>query len=691
MFLIKITKYLGFLFLILITLVVLLVLRLNSSFLHETDVSCEEVIPDFLQVQKSSGFKCIKRSTFFSEKKYLVLNPKGFVDLGLKHETDSEISFLGFSEGKSIFSVLINSGSNLNLLGQSLSVGTDKSSNMTSKYVLGVLRSTKNIRITSFSDNDKYSKIYISDINLVKKVIQSEYFNFSSKASSMSKFIISIVLFLTVFVYLIIYLNNYNSILHNIVFLLLIYGVTVIFFGWPYFTNEGVYDTFDDTGYIAWSHSIGYNLNGLVKNENFPPGVISNQHSWGTGFFYAPAFWFSKTLNKFINKGSPLGVKLSKIFNRVSNRTSFHVNGYNYATCTYITCLAYLYTFLAIFVFFMSFRLITNSNISALFLGFAMFSGTSLIKWTLVRPIFSHVPEMLILSMMTYVFILMYYKNKNSMLNYCVYIILGIILTQIRREDIIFIIPPIYYDYLKEKTSKVFFKRAVVTLTGLMLAQVLLQLSNYLTLINSFWSFPTGSLIQINKLPSLIVKNFNVVLFSNESGFFTMNVFVPLALFSLIYLKNSFVKIIPLIILITGYVVMCMIHQYPTGCEFGNRFLLKIYPIIFCAIAYLLYSVKKTYKIIICFLLAAGCLFQLYQYMQNVPTNMPLYVDLFSDNDIIYPKSINEYTYMLPVLIVFLTLLLLWIYNLYSRPVSLLIKNLHLRVAGIFKEKYRSL
>lgn len=653
-------------------LVILLVVRLNSVFLNETDIPCDRVVPDSLQIQKGYNFKCIERATYFFKKNYMVINTKGFVDLDLKYKTDIEISFLGFSEGKASFSVLKRHTNKL--LGHSLDVGTIKSSSVTSKYILGVSNSTKKIKIISDSDNDLRSKVYISDINPVKKIIASEYFKFSSKASNMSRFIISAVLLLMILVYFIIYMNNYNSIIYNAVLLLLVYGVTVIFLGLPYATNEGAYDPFDDTAYLAWSHSIGYNLDGLVKNEPYPATIISNTHSWGTGFFYAPVFWFSKTLAKFINNHNETRIAhgLSQIFNTVSNYR--YNNGYNFATYVDITCLAYIYTFLSIFIFFISFRLITNSNFAASLLGFAIFSGTSLIKWTLIRNIFSHVPEMLVLSMMTYVFVLMYYKKKNTMFNYCTYIVLGIILAQIRREDILFIILPIYYEYLKEKISRTFFKRLTVTVIGVLLAQILLQLSNYLTLANSFWSFPTESLVQIKDMPSLVMKNFNLVLFSKNSGFFTLNVFVPLALLSLIYLKKSFIKIIPFVILIVGYLIMCMINPYPTGCEWQNRLLLKIFPIIFCVIAYLLYSVKRTYKVIVYFLIIVGCFYQLYLYVHMLPKGMPLYSDLLSDYDILHPKLLVEYAYMLPVLIVFIALFLLWGYILCSRLVSLLKK-----------------
>jgi hypothetical protein len=385
---------------------------------------------------------------------------------------------------------------------------------------------------------------------------------------------------------------------------LLTFAYTLLYFfeGLPFYTSLGIFDPFDDKSYVEWAHHIGYQLT-LNISDGTSAAADGNIHSWGTGFLLAPPFFLARLL-------MPLS------------------NGLEPTVFSLVTCWSVVLGLITVILYYKAFSLVFSQGISA-FIALLTIAGTSLSKWTFGRLIFSHAPEAFSLAFGTFFFISIYYKNKTTILNYLGLALALWLTIQIRRENVLLILPPLTYELLKLKSRKTQLLPIGILLATFAASLASLQLSNIFTRLKYISaSIPTAGIISLDWVR--FKTNFLPVLFSSSAGFFTVGVFVPISCFSLLFFRKKIHLVLPFVVVIGGYLLMCMLHQYPTGFEWQNRFLLKINPIIFGGIGIVIQKSKAILRTLLFVILAFGVYYQHILYLENLHPHQAVYADLFT-------------------------------------------------------------
>ena len=399
-----------------------------------------------------------------------------------------------------------------------------------------------------------------------------------------------------------------------------IFYLTVVA-GTPFWTSIGRFDAADDTSYLAWTHAIGYELTAMVSKEANPGWTADNHHTWGTGIMLSPAM----------------------LLTRLINTTA---SGFNNTGFSLISTLSFLWVVLSVWMFFLTYKKFMKASLAAL-MAFMTLAGTSMIKWTYVRNIFSHSVEAAVLSVAGYACATRY-RDQDGRLRWQLIIMAALILlVQIRREDILFFVIPAWLGLLSVERPWGFRRLItplIVPMLGGAIAISILVLSNRFTAARDFASSP--SLKDFKSLPewaSSMKAALFPVLLDIESGLFSPRNVV--SYFSVGFLLSSRALLktcAPFVFVAAASILMCLVHNYPTGCEWQNRFLLKLNGPIFLAAGMFVDSKSPKIQRVAWGLLLGSIGWQLVQYRSNTAKDFIYYYEVFADKYLLQPLAYND-------------------------------------------------
>lgn len=443
----------------------------------------------------------------------------------------------------------------------------------------------------------------------IKDALVKEIKHSTTKDSSHDSMYIYFSLIAVIFFLLFIVLKifpNMSSL--NYLSLTLIFTLLTIHSGSPFSSGEGVFDPFDDAAYFSWAHTLGFQKTVNIVSAVKTTSAMDNIHSWGTGLFFAPATFFNQYY----------GIDLSN-------------NGYNLTTYSLVNSISIFYGFLSVLIFFAAFRLVVSSNI-ALWMSLLTIVASSMIKWTFYRNFFSHTPEAFTLACFTFCFLKIYARQNKSLPYLLLLSLVIIMIPQVRRENLLFCLLPIAYEFLQRTSWERFLKRTLCIFSSIILGVALLQYTNLWTKNPSFWVNPTGYLLNFKDLFKTIYSNFHPVFIDKNTGFFSIyTVFPFFAIYGAYASKIKISNLVPILFLIVGYFSLCLIHLSPTGAEWQNRFLLKLNPLIFGGAGIALMSMRARAMALSILAMTIAAWYQFSRYLENLPEEFPRFVDLLTD------------------------------------------------------------
>ncbi len=419
----------------------------------------------------------------------------------------------------------------------------------------------------------------------------------------------------------------------------------ILYSGSPFGSGSGVYDGFDDASYLSWAHNIGYKHSLNMREALVETAAKDNIHTWGTGLFLAPAFF------------------IMKYFDLDNSH-----QGYNATAFGLVNSLSILLSFFSVLIFFAAFTLIFPTYLAGV-LSLWTVVATSLIKWTFFRNFFSHTPEALTLACFTYFFIRMYVTQDRSWSLVYAMMSVIIIIPQIRRENLIIGLLPLWYEFFQRQSLWSFVTRSFLLLGASIFAILLLQYSNLWTTVSGFWTNPTAYLLKSPDILANIKANLGTVFTDRYTGFFpTLNVFPFLALYGAYKTKMKYS--LPFVVIVLGYLFMCLIHLSPNGAEWQNRFFLKFTPILLAGTGFAIVQMPVKIRWFALTAVIASGLYQFNLYKENLPEQFPVYVDLLTDLQILggfngfATKFVTFESWGSPLALIYIIIFLLVIFNL---------------------------
>ena len=165
----------------------------------------------------------------------------------------------------------------------------------------------------------------------------------------------------------------------------------------------------------------------------------------------------------------------------------------------------------------------------------------------------------------------------------------------------------------------------------------------------------------------MLSKQGLLVLFDKEIGFFYwLNIFPWVALLALWWTRRKWKVWLPLLLTATSFILLCIMFEYPNGCEWQNRFLLKLNPIVFGGVGFVLFKGSKWVRSLIVGGACAACIREILLYRNQLPDGMAFYLQQFGDHSLAFPQLFPGsamYLFYLP-LIVFASLATLMLITL---------------------------
>jgi hypothetical protein len=406
--------------------------------------------------------------------------------------------------------------------------------------------------------------------------------------------------------------------------------LTTMYAGIPFGSNAGWIDTYDDTSYFHWAYNIGYRFDPFLSKDLIrSEAALFNTHSWGSGILL----------------GAPLG-----LLRAVSSGNIPPTSTVVFAT---INATSIFLSFGSVILNFLAFSRLLNARLAAL-CALMTLLATSMLKWTFMRNVFSHSPEAFCLSAMTYLLIIAYKEPSQKTRSLIWYFIIGILLTQVRREDVLFLLVPAAIQLSFWTTKREFVLITITSLLSLILSLAVLRSTNFFVGINDFWREPTGSLLHFKNFFAYFEKNAFGVAFSSNYGLFAWwNIPAWLAILCAHTQRRYWVIVGSLSVFVLGYMVMCIIHDFPSGVEWQNRFLVKLNPIIFLGAGIFLQGVKTRLAQFILFLgLIFTILYEIILYSRQIPAGMSFYRDFVTDAQIASGRyvTLKQTLFFLPLL-----------------------------------------
>lgn len=408
--------------------------------------------------------------------------------------------------------------------------------------------------------------------------------------------------------------------------------------GLPFGSSAGWYDPADDKSYVHWTYNLGFLTDPFLYHTDLKSWAQNNNHhTWGTGLLLAPFVAPLKLLGNDIGTGS--------LF------LSFMSNG------------VIMLSFAAIVIYFAAFRRIFSISGSIL-AAVGTLLCTSLLKWTYMRNFFSHAPEAFTLSIVTYGCVGRYFSKDSKRFD-LLCIVLGLFFAiQTRRENMLFLVPLLCFELfgttcttLSEilKRARRRARAAALLLCTVAASEFVLRLTNYFTDLKHFeGTVAARRLLRLDQPGQMFSKNFFPVFFEQDFGlFYWKNLFAIVPVFAIFVYWRRFRVWLPLVSTVLLFMMLCVFYEMPNGVEWQNRFLLKLNPIFFGALA-LLMSERRTYwRILGGSTVVISAYFELDLYRRVLPAGMAFYADHFSDNALLYPQAYSGasmYLFFLPLI-----------------------------------------
>ena len=153
----------------------------------------------------------------------------------------------------------------------------------------------------------------------------------------------------------------------------------------------------------------------------------------------------------------------------------------------------------------------------------------------------------------------------------------------------------------------------------------------------------------------MLEKNGLPVLFNSDFGaFHWLQICSYLGLISIFVARKHLRTWVPLVCTSALFLLMCVLYDYPTGDEWQNRFLVKLNPILFGGIGYLILRSKALWRSLIGLALAFAAGREIYIYKGLLPDGMAFFTHQFGDHSIAYPQmfpaSGGMYLFYLPLI-----------------------------------------
>lgn len=499
------------------------------------------------------------------------------------------------------------------VLASSNNIGTDWSANGRSRLEALIEPSVNRLELIHPIGKGPI-EIFALSLLLAKSPVVTSSGHTEKSSQVDTHFFLSIAFALAIFTWLMVFLKLGDRSEYSFFLLLSAFVLLFIFCGLPYLSNVGSIDIADDRSYAHWAYNLGYKLNPFLMTTDIPSWTKgSNIHAWGAGLLLAP-FVF------------PL-----RLFGSELPMTSFHI--FMMSIGSVMLCLS------SVVIFFKAFSYLFSKRI-AVFTALLTVSTTSLIKWTFARNVFTHTSEAFTLALMTLFLIRIYSLRKTKVADYFGFFIAIFLAVQVRRENVLFGLVPIYYEFLYRTDNKKAFKHIAGYLLAVVSSLIALRATNFFAGVNSFFIEPTGFLLNFGEFGSFFRKNFVNVVFGYEKGIFNLYSIPPIVACMAPFIGRIRLKTyLPLIVVVLGYLTMCIIHKYPDGVEWQNRFLLKLNPIVFVAIGYVLFSLKQRWsKVLVAVVLSVSVCLEISSYLANLSPNFVYYRDFLADSEILFPR-----------------------------------------------------
>lgn len=410
----------------------------------------------------------------------------------------------------------------------------------------------------------------------------------------------------------------------RLVLLLALFVLTLVL-GSPFAAQVGFIDAGDDTSYVSWAHALGYNLDGDLTRltiDSWAKG--DNHHSWGTGLLLAPFLYLQALV-------AP------------------HWIGWNHVSLSTLAFAAGLLGVLSVVWLYGAFARLWPPWLAAL-LACGLLCGTSLLKWTYLRSVFSHAPEMFCLCAFGCGLLRMYgsedsQKRQGRWLTAATALAF-FLLVQVRREDLMFVVFPLWLGWFKSNGSgrqrllSVAFWGAV----GL-ISLLVLQATNLLTNAPGFWYSPTAHLLGKGVNWLIFTERLHTVLLGPDGGLLLWwQGPTYLALLAFILGWRHWRLSAPAAIVVIATILMCALHVYPTGYEWQNRFALKLSPLFLWGSGWLIAnSMRRAWLVaLLVGYLLVGFLWQMFGLYPDVwPEGVPRYFELYTDYQILNPQDLS--------------------------------------------------
>lgn len=426
-------------------------------------------------------------------------------------------------------------------------------------------------------------------------------------------------------------------------------SLIILWYGMPFGSSTGWFDSGDDTSYMHWAYSLGYLWDPDLTHSSFIHSwaLDHNHHSWGTGLVLMPFLIPARLISHGMQPGTiPFGLMNLGV----------------------ITC-----GILAVFILFKAFSLFSPWR-SALVMSLLALTSTSIMKWLFMRNIFSHVPEFLTLSMVLYFSVQRYFKQLQGRVYFIGLLFSLMLMTQVRRENIAFFAVIVAYEWMHIQATDKVARLKNISVVGLTagLSIVILMGTNYFTKLKTFFgNFQTQTEFHSSNFLEVFLKQGPDVLYLDAYGLFNWkNAYPWLALAACIVYLRSWRWWLPLAGVAVLYLMMSTFHLYPNGFEWQNRFLLKLSPMLFAGALLFLNRVPLTPRIFGWAWMIAAAAMELNAYSHQLPKRMNFYISDFSDHTLMYPQRWPG-TWMsifyLPLIFSFAASFLAWTFVYFKR------------------------